>query len=1210
MSVDDPNSNSNPNAIMQMKLEALDDEQSAALLRDAVPNPVDEPAVAQDLSCLSMDLDFDDDSSSSDSEDDPSLPIKPEPMEGILPPTADSGTAFRPKPIVLRDDSDASSDSDDDYSLSSSSSSSSDSDADEVQEVKPVVEVRGPVKPLDMEDGDFDRLVKSIRSERGGSGDNSINSGGMLAREWDFVVSENVGPRPRKKEARNSYGPALSAHIQTLLGSANQAFVDGDLASATQLMLEVIRIEPRVPSAWAVLAQCYDEQKQLAKGLQLRIMGAHLRQDSDEWDRLARQSKAMGYSQQALYCWQKGFYCEKGKSKEYVAALWDCAMLAGEVDDPRTARFAFMGILTRYPHDLYIISLLRPILITLSDLQTLVNLYNAAFAHYRALYPSGSGPSIVNSSEDIKPHAQEPVPGGGFAEMEVLVLADLFNALGEHERAVEALRVGMRWLQGRDAENWWDLCTDDREYDPAPSVTCTTDPVPRVLDAINDIEAGFNALDVNARHRLAVARLKMGDIDEGQIHAGIILAEDILDYAPLFSELADAYFDIEMWGDAREVYERLGSCETTSSVHVIARTAMCMRAMGDLRQAAEVFEAVRHIPDAPMSNETKMELAEIYEAIDEPRKALDLVYEVMDSRRRRPRSVGPSSGNPEDDAAHPPALIHDKAKPAQPKTYSQMKRLNLPSHKAPKLSMAELRALEDGKEREARAGYKRVKELWQGMKAELVALGQQDGAEPRMEMPLTEEWLRHAKALVEMFRETRRLFSTSRVYRGMFPVRRNQKRLRADAEQEEEENKMVDRLQLDLAHQARAQSTSQRQTRVNARYEISDEFRGIKCDEWLELFFQYAVVLTRRNEYDEAEEVLRHLLVSSVYRAQGHQDRIKVMLVAIASSVGRYPTIVENLRKLHTTYQFNNEPLRLLAAGLSRTHSGTSMSGHGTATELGMSAIKGADAWLGMPLQKYLHREMVVAGKAAKLNVGKGASAKEAGELVWNGPLRRWRLPAVGKTAVGDEEQASEDEVIEVLLAEKQPNGNEGKPKQQQQQQQHERLPAVAQAPNPVLPAMYGQMMMLAKSYQSAIYYLLMAYDMPGDVGSSDPLIALSLVAASLGRASQRQCDNRHQLVAQAMAFLDKYRQCRRVASGDGFGRESEIEYNVGRTFHALGLYSHAVRHYERAVAAAEADPENPSSCAAEAAHNMVLILVATGARQRAAALVKRWLSV
>lgn len=39
----------------------------------------------------------------------------------------------------------------------------------------------------------------------------------------------------------------------------------------------------------------------------------------------------------------------------------------------------------------------------------------------------------------------------------------------------------------------------------------------------------------------------------------VILSQDILDYAPLFVEIADAYFEREMYADARPIYEFLGA---------------------------------------------------------------------------------------------------------------------------------------------------------------------------------------------------------------------------------------------------------------------------------------------------------------------------------------------------------------------------------------------------------------------------------------------------------------------------------------------------------------------------------------------------------------------------------------------------------------------------------------------------------------------------
>lgn len=56
-------------------------------------------------------------------------------------------------------------------------------------------------------------------------------------------------------------------------------------------MQEVIRIEPRASSAWNVLARCYESSGDNQKALQLRIMGAHLNQDPEEWEALAQKSK-------------------------------------------------------------------------------------------------------------------------------------------------------------------------------------------------------------------------------------------------------------------------------------------------------------------------------------------------------------------------------------------------------------------------------------------------------------------------------------------------------------------------------------------------------------------------------------------------------------------------------------------------------------------------------------------------------------------------------------------------------------------------------------------------------------------------------------------------------------------------------------------------------------------------------------------------------
>jgi len=73
------------------------------------------------------------------------------------------------------------------------------------------------------------------------------------------------------------------------------------------------------------------------------------------------------------------------------------------------------------------------------------------------------------------------------------------------------------------------------------------------------------------------------------------------------------------------------------------------------------------------------------------------------------------------------------------------------ANKQGRLSLTELKILEEEREKEVIAGYKRIAELWPRI------LG--DGAEETAER----EWLLEAEKLVETFRETRNLFLTTKV---------------------------------------------------------------------------------------------------------------------------------------------------------------------------------------------------------------------------------------------------------------------------------------------------------------------------------------------------------------------------------------------------------------------------------------------------------------
>jgi general transcription factor 3C polypeptide 3 (transcription factor C subunit 4) len=141
----------------------------------------------------------------------------------------------------------------------------------------------------------------------------------------------------------------------------------------------------------------------------------------------------------------------------------------------------------------------------------------------------------------------------------------------------------------------------------------------------------------------------------------------------------------------------------------------------------------------PTNNEAKMKLAEIYEILNQPRKALDLVYEVIESRKKRHKA--PNAALPEEagGSSASTSLFTEERAPVKGKSSTRQPR---PTH-------AQLKELEAEKEKEVLRGYRRLKELWAGM------LAGEENAD--------REWMLESEKLVDMFRETRNLFLTSRV---------------------------------------------------------------------------------------------------------------------------------------------------------------------------------------------------------------------------------------------------------------------------------------------------------------------------------------------------------------------------------------------------------------------------------------------------------------
>lgn len=244
-------------------------------------------------------------------------------------------------------------------------------------------------------------------------------------------------------------------------------------------------------------------------------------------------------------------------------------------------------------------------------------------------------------------------------------------------------------------------------------------------------------------------------------------------------------------------------------------------------------------------------------------------------------------------------------------------------------------------------------------------------------------------------------------------------------------------------------------------------------------------MLMQEHQEDLAAEILSHVTFATIFQDEQAQLTLALAslcsfllrssiaasarthsLAAVAMRAADHDSIVEQVRSLIRRHQFSLEALQCLPAALG-------------------SGIKAADAFTNLNLQKFLLRELKTWNASAQSDA-----------IRWNSRGRRWILPRANGSG-GDDDGTS----------------------------------VPIPTPNkisPVVHALYGEVLLTAKSYQSSIckprnpFSLLAAWSRPAEPPPSDyflrayacnpydPVICLLLAQAYSGRAMNRQTDNRH----------------------------------------------------------------------------------------------------
>ncbi|PWN94201.1 TPR-like protein [Acaromyces ingoldii] len=516
------------------------------------------------------------------------------------------------------------------------------------------------------------------------------------------------------------------------------------------------------------------------------------------------------------------------------------------------------------------------------------------------------------------------------------------------------------------------------------------------------------------------------------------------------------------------------------------------------------------------------------------------------------------------------------------------------------------------------------------------------------------DWLEHAETLVVMFLETPQLYPSDRLkkFTGVFKDRRGRGRGRGRGgrggrgrDRGGKHPQIMERGKNrpgTLDGQARALLSRMGDDMLGGKQLAADlfrkeieehsSFRGIDFDDWLLILLQYAMVQTKMGNYQRAKDTLTKAFTASVVWSRDDRKlRINLGLLACAMHHGDAGTVFEEVRHVNNFFQFDPELPRIINTFAN------AMGGYGAAAYQDNRYLK-----------SYLRRarihEAIVQGVASKFRNNRWAIQGQLFESNELGNIRKARKrgaradddsdPAEGaeeenEEADGEpdeEDDQDEDDDLEGKAA-GQDSGQNGIAKEESAAMVWKRIERTLsdwerkqlQPPTQYSPhndILYASMILTSSSGIPSMAYWLRVFAHV----QSDALVCLGASIACLGRAMNRQVDNRHQCIVQAMALLSHYRKIRldrQKATSDGTP-SAEAEYNFGRALQQLGLYFLAVPHYTKAlelhdqgVAQRQQDEEaNGFDPHKEAAFNLALIYSVEGNKTMAAQLFDRYLAI
>ncbi|KAI9346166.1 hypothetical protein BDR26DRAFT_916604 [Obelidium mucronatum] len=457
-----------------------------------------------------------------------------------------------------------------------------------------ILEPRDPIEN-EYEDG----------GDAAGGEEAGLSSGGRSEGPYGFDEMEMYGVPASQLKKKGKRGrkdkKEKPTDIDLLMGQVTHLYASKDYLQAFKVLHEVIRSDHKNAAAWKLLAVVHDELGDPAKALQANFIAAHLDpKDAGLWKRLAEVSNANGNLTDTLYCYSKAISADPTDTESW----FERSIIYMDQNMLYKAIHGFTAILQVTPFDMKSIKELARIYIQLRESHKAIRLFESAIeADVKDPLPLYEEDEDFDESEQ-PPDSQKRRWRMGYEEL--LNLLELYIDVGEYDKGADAAEIVVGRLE---------TGVSGDSLNPQHYVGSY-----RIADSI------YENVPIEIRIKLGVCKLWLDDPNAAKLHFDALLELEVDDYSDLFVEVVDAYMKKRMFALAVGILEHVVKNEKMNVASIWAKMADCFQHLGRLEDAVELYKSAIEVD--PREYDWQLQLAEIYEALGDPARAVEIVNQV------------------------------------------------------------------------------------------------------------------------------------------------------------------------------------------------------------------------------------------------------------------------------------------------------------------------------------------------------------------------------------------------------------------------------------------------------------------------------------------------------------------------------------------------------------------------------------------------------